>query len=177
MERFGRGDAAAFEALYHRHEKRVFGFLMRTLRHEAMANDVMQEVWFAVAQQANRYQPLAKFTTWLFTIAHNRMVDTLRRLRPHESLDHDGDGTGSFEPPADQSAEPAAALERGDQARAIMTAVAQLPSVQREAFLMQAEGDLSVEDIAIATGSSFETVKSRLRYARDKLRRVLTEYA
>src|SRR3974377_256507 len=78
MMRFGRGDAAAFEELYRRHESRVFRYLRRNVRNEASANDLMQEVWFAVARSAPGYQPTAKFTTWLFTIAHNRMIDMVR---------------------------------------------------------------------------------------------------
>src|ERR1700722_18868462 len=78
MARFARGDADAFETLYRRHESRVFRYLHRNLRNEAGANDLMQEVWFAVVRNAVSYQPTAKFTTWLFTIAHNRMVDMIR---------------------------------------------------------------------------------------------------
>ena len=79
MMRFGRGEAAAFEVLYARHESRVFRYLLRQLRDQASADDAMQDVWFAVARNAQRYQPQAKFTTWLFTLAHNRAVDQLRR--------------------------------------------------------------------------------------------------
>ena len=86
MLRFGRGEAAAFELLYRRHESRVFRYLHRNLRNEAGANDLMQEVWFAVVRNAADYQPTAKFTTWLFTIAHNRMVDMIRAGRPAAKL-------------------------------------------------------------------------------------------
>src|SRR5271154_1683735 len=87
MLRFGRGDGAAFETLYRRHESRVFRYLQRNVRNEANANDLMQEVWFAVARGATTYQPSAKFTTWLFTIAHHRMVDMIRAGGRLQSLD------------------------------------------------------------------------------------------
>src|ERR1700729_1891451 len=87
MLRFGRGEAAAFDELYRRHESRVFRYLHRNLRNEASANDLMQEVWFAVVRNAVDYQPTAKFTTWLFTIAHNRMVDMIRANHRLQSLD------------------------------------------------------------------------------------------
>ena len=180
MVRFSRGDGAAFETLYRRHEARVFRFLLRTLRDEAGANDVMQDVWFAVARGADRYAPTAKFTTWLFTIAHHRMVDAIRARRPTETMDgsaESGDAPVLDLPPADARTEPLAALQREDRAAAILRAVEQLPAEQRCAFLLQAEGEMSVEEIAAATGTSFETVKSRLRYARTKLREWLTEYA
>jgi RNA polymerase sigma factor (sigma-70 family) len=181
MLRFGRGDGAAFEALYRRHEGRVFRYLLRNVRNEASANDLMQEVWFAVARGADRYQPTAKFTTWLFTIAHHRMVDAIRANRPTATLDMNAESTDEATrehfPAADARAEPINVLQAHDQASALLHAVDQLPPEQRAAFLMQAEAELSVEEIAAATGTSFETAKSRLRYARAKLRQLLWEFA
>lgn len=181
MLRFGRGEATAFEALYRRHEAPVFRFLRRALGDEASANDVMQEVWFAVARAAPRYQPTAKFTTWLYRIAHHRMVDALRRRRPAETLNSaeadEEEGAGTAMPAADPADEPLARLQAHAEAAALLAAVERLPTEQRTAFLLQAEGDLSVEQIATATGTTFETAKSRLRYARAKLRQSLWEFA
>jgi RNA polymerase sigma factor (sigma-70 family) len=174
MLRFGRGDAAAFELLYRRHESRVFRYLHRNLRNEASANDLMQEVWFAVVRNSAAYKPTAKFTTWLFTIAHNRMVDMIRAGGKLQSLDAD-DLLDSLA--TDSKLEPPAEVQSQEEAAALLRAVEQLPPEQRSAFLLQAEGELSVEEIAAATGSSFETVKSRLRYARAKLRQLLWEFA
>jgi RNA polymerase sigma-70 factor (ECF subfamily) len=188
MRRFGGGDAAAFETLYRRHELRVFHYLHRNLRNRASANDLMQDIWFSVARNAVQYQPTARFTTWLYTLAHNRMIDFFRSARPQLSLDavvsdsgSEGGGAAAGGVPAalvaDPRAEPQAAVAADDGAAALLAAVEQLPAEQRDAFLMQAEGELSVADIAAATGASFETVKSRLRYARAKLRQLLWEYA
>jgi RNA polymerase sigma factor (sigma-70 family) len=182
MLRFGRGDAAAFETLYRRHESKVFRYLFRCVRDRANANDLMQDVWFAVARSAQRYEPTAKFTTWLFTLAHNRMIDVIRKTRPLLSLDASSDEDSEAASLADRIAadpgrEPLAEVQTLDEAAALLNAVDKLPAEQRAAFLLQAEGDLSLEDIAAATGSSFETVKSRLRYARAKLRQLLWEYA
>jgi RNA polymerase sigma factor (sigma-70 family) len=182
MVRFGRGEAAAFEFLYRRHESRVFRFLHRNVKNEATANDLMQEVWFAVVRGAANYQPTAKFTTWLFTIAHNRTVDMIRATRRLQSLDAGDDADPEASSPLERLAieaklEPPAQVQSQDEAAALLSAVAQLPAEQRSAFLLQAEGDLSVEEIALVTGSSFETAKSRLRYARAKLRQLLWEYA
>jgi RNA polymerase sigma factor (sigma-70 family) len=182
MVRFGRGEAAAFEFLYRRHESRVFRFLQRNVRNEAAANDLMQEVWFAVVRGAANYQPTAKFTTWLFTIAHNRTVDMIRANHRLQSLDAGDEADPEASSPLERLAiegklEPAAQVQSQDEAAALLSAVAQLPAEQRAAFLLQAEGELSVEEIADATGASFETVKSRLRYARAKLRQLLWEYA
>src|ERR1700689_4386041 len=87
MARYGRGDVAAFELLYRRHEMRIWRYLERNVGNRATADELMQEVWFAVARDAARYEPSAKFTTWLFTIAHNRMIDSIRTSRRHASLD------------------------------------------------------------------------------------------
>jgi RNA polymerase sigma-70 factor (ECF subfamily) len=181
MVNFGRGDGAAFEALYRRHEGSVFRFLLRSLHDEASANDVMQDVWFAVARNADRYRPTAKFTTWLFTIAHHRMIDALRARRPTEPLPMNEDADdAAFDPPglpADPGTEPLNALQTAEQATALLRAVEQLPPPQMSAFLLQAEGDLSVDEIASVTGTTFETAKSRLRYARARLRQLLWEFA
>jgi RNA polymerase sigma factor (sigma-70 family) len=187
MMRFGRGEAAAFEFLYRRHELRVFRYLQRNVKNEAAANDLMQEVWFAVVRGAANYQATAKFSTWLFTIAHNRMVDMIRANHRLQSLDT-SDVASSEDPDSvgpslldrlaiDRKLEPLVQVQSQDEAAALLSAVAQLPAEQRSAFLLQAEGELSVEEIAEATGSNFETVKSRLRYARAKLRQLLWEYA
>jgi len=171
MARYGRGDAAAFELLYRRHEMRIWRYLERNVRNRATADELMQEVWFAVARDAARYEPSAKFTTWLFTIAHNRMIDSIRTSRRQTSLE-------ALEYEAeDPSPGPVAEAVARDQAGALIRAFETLPGEQREAYLLQIEGDLSVEEIAAITHSSFETTKSRLRYARAKLRELLKDFA
>jgi RNA polymerase sigma factor (sigma-70 family) len=179
MGRYVRGEAAAFELLYRRHEMRVWRYLQRNLRNAATADELMQEVWFAVARDAVRYLPSARFTSWLFTIAHNRMIDSIRAQRRHTSLESLGHESEEVirQLTADPSASPVAAAVARDEAAALIRAVEELPQEQREAFLLQVEGDLDVEEIAKLTGSSFETTKSRLRYARTKLRELLKEYA
>jgi RNA polymerase sigma-70 factor (ECF subfamily) len=181
MLRFAAGDMAAFDTLYARHELAVWRFVYRSVKVQAVADDVLQDVWFAVARHASRYEARAKFRTWLFTLAHNRLVDHVRATRNHGSIDagSDGDGEHSLADTlaADSGFGPVRQLQSREQASALIAAVEQLPSEQREAFLLQAEGDLSVQEIAQATGVSFETAKSRLRYARASLRQQLQEFA
>jgi RNA polymerase sigma factor (sigma-70 family) len=179
MVRYARGDVAAFDLLYRRHEMRVWRYLERNVGNRATADELMQEVWFAVARDAPRYQPTARFTTWLFTIAHNRMIDSIRTNRPQVSLETLGYEAGSVveQLTADPSAGPLAAAVALDQFKALNQAIEKLPREQREAFMLQVEGDLGVEEIALITDSSFETTKSRLRYARTKLRELLREHA
>jgi RNA polymerase sigma-70 factor (ECF subfamily) len=176
MGRYARGDAAAFAILYRRHEMRLWRFIERNTGNRATAEELMQETWFAVAREAPRYQPTARFTTWLFSIAHNRMIDTIRARRPQVSLETLGEGLEPVAEQSDPGVGPFAAVVARDQATALTRALGQLPHEQREAFLLQIEGDLRVEEIAAITHSSFETAKSRLRYARIKLRQLLSEH-
>jgi RNA polymerase sigma factor (sigma-70 family) len=179
MLRYAAGELAAFDLLYERHELRLWRFVFRSAPTRAIAEELMQEVWFAVAREAGRYQPSARFTTWLFTIARNRLIDQRRATRPELSMDvAQADGIALRDTLPDATiVTPDAAVEAGEQVDAIIGAVNQLPPEQREVFLLQADGDLSLEEIATVTGSSFETAKSRLRYARNKLRSLLQEYA
>lgn len=178
IARYAGGDVDAFEQLYRRHELRVWRYLQRNVRNHATADELLQEVWFAVARDAPRYSPSSRFTSWLFAIAHHRMIDYVRSHRQHTSLDSLPEGgTVASTLVADPRSGPLAAAASQYDAEAILRAVSSLPSEQRDAFLLQVEGDLSVEEIAAITTTSFETAKSRLRYARSKLRELLKEYA
>jgi RNA polymerase sigma factor (sigma-70 family) len=176
MQRFAAGDTRAFETLYDRHEKTVWRFVLRSVREPAIADDVTQELWFAVARSAATYQASAKFRTWLFTMARNRVIDLSRTAKNNVSIDEESENgeTMFSELAADSRLGPLRQLESKDTARQLIEAVETLPEDQREAFLLQAEGDMSVEEIAAATNVSFETAKSRLRYARAKLKSLLT---
>ena len=168
---YGAGDARAFERLYARHKGGVFRFLRRQCAGNAVAEELFQDVWLRVVSARASYTPSAKFTTWLYTIAHNRLMDhyrSLGRRPPHASLDDED--APIAEPVADPAESPERALDRKRAAERIVAAVEALPGAQREAFLLQQEAGLSVEEIAQTTGVPFETAKSRLRYALAKLR-------
>ena len=180
MQRYGAGDMAAFEQLYARHELGVWRYLLRSVRRQEVADDLTQDVWFAVARQGRNYVAVATFRTWLFTIAHNRLVDHFRTTKNHTSLDAetaDSDVALIDTLAADSGFGPVRQLESREQARALIAAVEALPPEQRHAFLLQAEAGMSVDEIARVTGTSFETTKSRLRYARNQLRQLLKEFA
>lgn len=180
VTRYAAGDVAAFDQLYSRHELPVWRFLLRQCRQRATAEELHQETWLAVAREAHRFRADARFATWLYAIARHRLIDRLRATKPQVSLDAMISGDG--EPAAhslrdEQNPTPPESAERLEQGEAILAALAHLPAEQREAFLLQAEGGLSVEEIATATGTGFETAKSRLRYARDRLKLMLQDYA
>jgi len=182
MLRFAAGNLQAFNLLYDRHEMGVWRYVFRSVRVQAVADDLLQDVWFALARQAPHYQPTAKFKTWLFTMAHNRLVDYFRTAKRHISLDSDDDADSESVAlvqtlAANSGFGPLRRLESKEQAQALLDAIEQLPFAQREAFMLQAEAGMDVQDIAATTGVSFETAKSRLRYARTRLRELLQEYA
>ena len=179
MLAFARGNMNAFEQLYDRHETGVWRFVFRSVQNQAVADDLVQELWFAVARTAASYEPTAKFKTWLFTMARNRVIDHARTAKNHTSIDAENDdGESMFSDlAADSRLGPLRQVTSREQAKALLAAIEQLPPDQREAFLLQAEGDMSVDDIAAATGVSFETAKSRLRYARNKLKELLADSA
>ncbi len=182
MSLYAQGQVAAFNTLYTRHATRVWRYVLRSVQNPSTADELTQELWFAVARAAPSYEAGksgAKFSTWLFTLAHHRIVDHWRAFKPHESLTLDAEDDESVQLRAQLVADsgfgPLRQIQSREQARALIAAIEALPADQREAFLMQAEGDMSVEDIAQATGTSFETAKSRLRYARSKLKTLLAE--
>nr|WP_315490722.1 sigma-70 family RNA polymerase sigma factor [uncultured Rhodoferax sp.] len=182
MLRYAAGNLQAFNLLYARHEMGVWRYVLRSVRVQAVADDVLQDVWFALARQAPNYQPTAKFKTWLFTLAHNRVVDYFRTTKQHVSLDDDGDDEHDSVAlvqalAANSGFGPLKRLETKEQAQALLDAIEQLPFAQREAFMLQAEAGMDVQDIAKTTGVSFETAKSRLRYARSRLKELLQEFA
>jgi len=184
MLAFARGDAAAFERLYDRHARGLHRFIVRCLARQAgegVADEVFQETWLAVARQAAGWRPQARFVTWLFTIARSRVIDQVRRSRAQgggtlDSIDDDAHGRLAGSLAADARGEPLALVETRAQARAFMAAVDALPPEQRETFLLQAEAGMSVDEIAAATGVGAETAKSRLRYARARLRHTLADW-
>jgi RNA polymerase sigma-70 factor (ECF subfamily) len=157
--RYARGDAAAFDQLYRRHELRVWRYLERNVRDQATSDDLLQEIWFALARNAASLESVTRFRTRLFTLAHDRMTDLLRARAARGS-------------PAAAAGRPAVAH---DPANALAQAIGQLPGEQREAYLLQIEGQLSLGDIAEITESTVDTVESRLRLARLNLHELLNE--
>ena len=175
MQAYACGDMAAFVTLHDRHALRVRRYMYRHVGDSAAADDLAQDVWLTVVREASRYEVRARFTTWIFTLAHNRMVDHCRGRKTHASLEAENeDGQTLAETlPAPSGYGPLRRIESREQARQLLAALDALPLVQREAFVLQAEAGMSVAEIAQATGVGLETAKSRLRYARSALREQL----
>lgn len=177
MTAFAAGDMAAFDLLYARHRQGLYAFIARMLpQRSPHVDDLFQEVWLNVARSRTRYQPQAQFRTWLFQIARNRTIDYLREKHPvlASELALGDDAPDFFESlpdPAHVSAE--TVVLRQERAQRLQQALATLPAVQREAFLLKEHAELSLDEIAQLTGVNPETAKSRLRYALTKLRAAL----
>jgi RNA polymerase sigma factor (sigma-70 family) len=168
MVAYRGGNAGAFDSLYARHRTRLFRFVLRSIKARAIAEELYQEIWIRVIEARTTYTPKARFTTWLYTIAHNHLVDHWRK-RGLTLVALDGEEIASGSPDPADHAQGREALSR------FATALEGLPPLQREAFLLHEEGGLSVADIAAATGSNEETAKSRLRYAMAKLKAAVTD--
>lgn len=184
MVRYQRGDREAFAVLVKRHHKPVYNFVLRQLKSPALCEDVTQDVFMRLVQNAAEFKHEARLSTWLYAIARNLCIDQLRRLqhRRHPSLDQPvaaesdartlGDSVSAQHPSAD--------AERGaggsEMQVSIVKAVEALPDDQREVFLLREIADLPFKDIAEITGVSENTVKSRMRYALDRLKLALSEF-
>ncbi|MFZ5471017.1 MAG: RNA polymerase sigma factor [Myxococcota bacterium] len=184
MLAFQSGDARAFETLVRRHRGPVFNFILRFAGQRQRAEDLLQETWLKVVRGAGEYEPKARFTTWVYTIARNLCVDSARKesYRQADSLDApvggapegegrllgeslpDGGGIGPERGAYNARVRPL--LER---------ALMSLPEEQREVFILREYNGIAFKDIAQVTGVPENTVKSRMRYALEGLRRRLAE--
>ena len=175
MQRYRQGDEQAFGVLYQRYREKLHRYVLRLSGRDGEAEEVFQEVWIAVIRSRDSFDTSASFATWLFSIAHRRAADRWRALSRHapDGLDITDDDDALTRIVDDNGATPERQWHSHSLGEAMLEAVARLPLPQREAFLLKAEGDLSLEEIAQATGVSRETAKSRLRYAQKRLRELL----
>ena len=182
MVAYQKGDVRAFEILLTRHRKPVYNFILRYVGSRETAEDLMQETFLRVIKGAEAYQRQAKFTTWLYTIARNLCVDQSRRAKHRKAQ--------SLDAPMNSSADSGTLLDvlpssdMGSDRKAVNRqlhqrmheALARLSEEQREVFLMREFLDMPFKEIADVVGVPENTVKSRMRYALEKLRLELDEY-
>jgi RNA polymerase sigma-70 factor (ECF subfamily) len=187
MIRYQRGDRQAFAELVSRHGRRVYNFVLRQLRDEALAEEVTEETFLRVVQSAAQFKNEARFATWLYTIVRNLCVDGERRKRSPRAVDdqrerRDMDREARPNPLSEQAPESSA---RGSVERSVVSSqvgasivrvLGDLPEEQREVFLMREIANLPFDDIALITQVPAETVKARMRYALDRLRDALSNF-
>ena len=167
MRAYAAGDAGAFETLYGRHRLKLYRYLLRRLRDNALADELFQDVWQRVIAARAGWAPDAGFATWLYTIAHHRLGDHWRALKHRPPAPEDADlRTARLADPDT----PERVLSEFERRRELQLALDALPEEQREVLLLRLEQELTLEEIGDVTGVGRETVKSRLRYAMDKLR-------
>jgi RNA polymerase sigma-70 factor, ECF subfamily len=182
MRSFQRGDFAAFEELVRRHKQGLYNFVLRRTRNTQVAEDVVQDAFLRVVQGAREYKHEAKFSTWLYTVARNLCIDFARKSvhRRHASLDQSS-GNEEGATLVEKTANSDLGAERkalGQELQSKITAAVEaLPEDQREVFVLREVSNLPFKEIAEITGVSENTVKSRMRYALERLQDALSEYA
>ncbi len=161
------GDAGAFEQLYGRHRLKLYRYLLRHLRDNGLTDELFQDVWQKVIAARGGWTPEASFASWLYAIAHHRLGDHWRSRKHRPSAPDDADER--LARLADPNT-PERVLSDFERRRQLQLALDDLPDEQRNVLLLRLEQELSLEEIGAVTGAGRETVKSRLRYAMDKLR-------
>ena len=182
MLRYRDGEVRAFELLLTRHRKSVYNFILRFVGNPVQAEDLLQETFLRVIKVAENYERQAKFTTWLYTIARNLCVDASRRSKHRKAtsldapLEEDGESAALVEVlPSEGQAVDRQVIDKQAGVR-IRQAIDRLVEEQREVFIMRELLDMSFKEIAEVVGCPENTVKSRMRYALEKLRETLEDY-
>lgn len=167
MLAYAAGEVGAFDQLYARHRGKLYRYLLRQVRDNGLADEIFQDVWQRVIMARQGWKPNPGFAAWLYTIAHHRLQDHWRaaRHRPPAPADAEERAARIADPET-----PERVMSDFERRRELQLALDDLPPEQREVLLLRLEQELSLEEIADVTGSGRETVKSRLRYAMDKLR-------
>jgi RNA polymerase sigma-70 factor (ECF subfamily) len=183
LERFSRGEAAAFEQLYARYRRQIFTYVLRSARDTAAAEELTQDIFMRVLERAEDFRGQSKFSTWLYSITRNLCVDHSRKMsfRRHRSLDaplrRDEAGGATL---GDQTEKPQVPTDRQVESESIRgrltAAIEALPEDQREVFLLRQVENVPFAEIASIVGISENTAKSRMRYALERLQKALAEY-
>ncbi len=173
------GNEAAFEILYWRHQHGIFNFICHFIGESANhAEELLQDVFLKVVKSRKRYEPSAKFTTWLYQIARNGCIDHFRKMKHRkltslsQPIDDDEDMSVETTIPH-SSPSPEKNAHMGELAGVLKKAIDSLPDEQREIFLMREDLNLSFAEIAETLKCPINTAKSRMRYALEHLRKSL----
>jgi RNA polymerase sigma factor (sigma-70 family) len=178
MQQFCAGNSHAFQTLYMRHEKPLYRYVRRVLGASLVTqvDEVFQDTWMKLVDARDSWQPRdnASFKTWLYTLAHHRAVDILRKSGREISADEgwaDDDSESAWQQwPAATAEQPEQKAFWNKAGQQLLHCLDNLPALQRAAFLLHHEDGLSLEEMTQVLNAEFETVKSRLRYALSKLR-------
>ncbi|WP_369959096.1 RNA polymerase sigma factor [Pseudomonas benzenivorans] len=175
LRRYRQGDAKAFALLYQRHRLGLFRFLCGLCGEPALAEEIFQDTWLSLVRSDSLQRERVLFKTWLYQIARNRLIDHWRKHGKRQGLLESYDERLHEQP--SEAVDPAQQLGLSRDRQRLQAALDDLPAEQREVFLLRAQGELELQEIAELTRTPAETVKSRLRYALQKLRRLLADPA
>ena len=169
MLQYVAGDTVAFESLYTRHKGPVYRYMLRLCRNEAVAEELFQEVWMKLIKAREKYVASAKFTTYLYKLAHNLYIDHYRKqsVRIVEDLSVE---VGDIESEQGSASNPEHLTQINQTMDRLITLLETLPNEQKEVFLLREEAGMTIPEIAETIGVNNEAAKSRLRYAIAKLR-------
>lgn len=179
LVRYRRGDRTAFSELVHRYQRPLFNFSLRYLKNHDAAREITQDAFLRVVRCAAEFKHESRFSTWIFAITRNLCIDELRKAkhRRHDSLDEQPAEKSSLtERVGDDNADTERQAGRGELREGLIRAIDGLPEEQREVFLLRQLGSVPFAEIAKITGTAENTVKSRMRYALERLQRQLSEY-
>lgn len=179
MQQYAKGEVKAFTELYLRHKNSLYRYFMRQLSSKELAEELYQEVWNKLIKARSTYQVSSKFTTWLYRIAHNELIDYYRRntiekkiiVTSAEEIVENVDVSNNETKLADNEQISAYdILHSEQQKKQLKCCLKQLPRQQKEAFLLKHESGFTLNEIAQLIGESSESVKSRIRYGLSKLK-------
>lgn len=174
MLAYQKGDAMAFDELYRRYRGSLYRYFLRQCYQAAIAEELFQDVWMKLIRARKNYQVRAKFSTYLFHLAHNHLIDFYRKQSGRLPLSY-GEDSEVQELAGNDCDQPERRAGANEKVSRFLALLSQLPEAQREALMLREEGGLGVEEIARVTNVNTETAKSRLRYAVKKLRNAMQE--
>lgn len=167
------GDMNAFETLYRKHKGPLYRYFVRQLHQQQLAEDLYQDTWGKVITAAAQYQVTAKFTTWLYKIAHNLLIDHVRAVKPLDKVAPLGEDETMDSLEADSQASPESQLQQQQQVDMMKQCIAKLPPVQKEAFLLNIEMGMTAAAISDIANVTLEATKSRIRYAYQSIKQCI----
>lgn len=175
---YQNGNADAFETLYTRYKTAIYHYFYRQVQSSAIADELHQDVWLKIIRTSSSFNQRSTFKTWLYKIAHHRLIDHYRQAGKHHLhlVNNNLDDSELENETEDANPGPEACLQKQQLDTALLNGIEQLPKEQKEVFILYESRNLTVEEIANITDSSYESTKSRLRYAVKKLRQHLTHY-
>ena len=169
MTSYKGGSISAFECLYARHKAPLYRYFLRQIHSVEAAQDLYQECWARIIKSSGSYAVSAKWTTWVYRIAHNLCIDHFRGAKPHEPYDEGEQGDVS----ESAANTPEKAYQQSRLAEQLKVCMQRLPADQREVFLLTQETDMNLKMLSEVVGASYESVKTKLRYAKTKLQACL----